>query len=132
MDCKTIIRRKTVQRELVLNAIKSGEHPTARTIYTEVCKVSSISFGTVYRNLQILVESGDVLQIQSGESAHYDKKCIPHYHLHCAKCGGVFDMPVPYHAELDADAERASGFSIKSHMISFEGLCANCAVKNAN
>ncbi|GMO14653.1 MAG: Fur family transcriptional regulator [Termitinemataceae bacterium] len=126
---KKASRRRTVQRDLVLDAIVLGNHPTARTIYNEVSKYSSISFGTVYRNLQILVEDGAILQIETGASAHYDKKTEPHYHLHCKKCGGVFDIVLPYQQEFDLKAAELSGFHIDSHMILFDGLCSICAAR---
>lgn len=122
-------RRRSTQRELVLNAITDGNHPTARTIFEDVSIRSQISFGTVYRNLQILVEDGTILQIQTDSSAHYDKRTEPHYHLHCVRCCGVFDIPLEYRGELDEDARALGAGVIESHSISFRGLCADCAAQ---
>jgi Fur family peroxide stress response transcriptional regulator len=86
-----------------------------------------MSFGTVYRNLQILVEEGEIIAVQTDPDVlRYDRRRVPHYHLHCKKCGKVFDMPLPYRGDLDKKAGEKSGFLIESHTISFEGLCAGC------
>jgi Fe2+ or Zn2+ uptake regulation protein len=86
-----------------------------------------MSFGTVYRNLQVLEETGEIISVQTDPNVlRYDRKRIPHYHLHCKKCGKVFDMPMPYRRDFDKKAEGENGFIIDSHSISFEGVCLSC------
>ena len=124
---KPIVRRPTSQRELVLAAIAEGNHLSAREIFETVSAKARMSFGTVYRNLQILMEEGEIISVESDPDVlRYDRRCIPHYHLHCKKCGRVFDMPLSYSADLDEKARAQSSFLIESHRISFEGLCADC------
>ncbi|MDR2476423.1 MAG: transcriptional repressor [Treponema sp.] len=124
---KLIIRRSTNQRELVLAAICEGNHLSAREIFEIVSQKARMSFGTVYRNLQILVEEGEIIAVQTDPNVlRYDRRRVPHYHLHCKKCGKVYDMSLPYHRELDTKARETSSFLIESHTISFEGLCSDC------
>ena len=124
---KPIIRRPTNQRELVLEAICEGNHLSAREIFEVVSAKTRMSFGTVYRNLQILMEEGEIIAVQTDpDVVRYDRRLSPHYHLHCKKCGRVFDMPLSYHQDLDKIAREKSDFLIESHTISFEGLCADC------
>jgi Fe2+ or Zn2+ uptake regulation protein len=124
---KSVIRRSTNQRALVLAAVCQGNHLSAREIFEVVSQKTRMSFGTVYRNLQILEETGEIISVQTDpEVLRYDRKRIPHYHLHCRKCGRVFDMPMPYRRDFDKQAGEKSGFVIESHAISFEGLCLNC------
>jgi Fur family peroxide stress response transcriptional regulator len=127
-DCdKEVIRRKTSQRGLVLEAVCKGNHPSAREIFERVSTKKSMSFGTVYRNLQILEEAGEIAAIKvDPELLHYDRRRERHHHLRCTKCGKVFDIPVPYRPEFDTEAAQKSGFVIDAHTITFEGLCRDC------
>jgi Fe2+ or Zn2+ uptake regulation protein len=125
---RPVIRRKTTQRESVLKAICDGEHPTAREIFETVSSSQKMSFGTVYRNLQILVEEGEIICVQTDKAAvHYDRRIDRHHHFHCRKCGKVFNSPFPYSANIDKEAAEKSNFVIEFHSITFEGLCPDCA-----
>ena len=55
---KTAGRRMTRQRQAIMEMLaKTDEHPTAEMVYEAVRKqLPEISLGTVYRNLQLLVE----------------------------------------------------------------------------
>jgi Fe2+ or Zn2+ uptake regulation protein len=124
---KNIIRRNTSQRDLVLEAVCHGNHLSAREIFELVIAKKRMSFGTVYRNLQILEEEGEIVAIKADpEVLHYDRRRDRHHHLRCLKCGKMFDIPVPYRPEFDTEAAQRSGFTIESHAIVFEGLCGVC------
>ena len=53
------------QREVILSVLRGTDtHPTADWVYQEVRKeLPNISLGTIYRNLRILVESGQALEL---------------------------------------------------------------------
>ena len=80
-------RRTTPQLAVVLEAVRTSgaEHPTAERIYDRVRRVlPSISLGTVYRNLQRLVQEGQIGAAQLGaRSLHYDPTATPHDHFVC-------------------------------------------------
>ena len=59
-------QRNSKQRQLVLDAVMARcDHPTADEIYLDVrSKYDRISRGTVYRNLGILAENGNVMNIK--------------------------------------------------------------------
>jgi len=125
---KQIVRRHTNQRDIILQAISEGNHPSAREIFDAVSLKKRMSFGTVYRNLQILNEEGEIICIESDpEALRYERRKERHHHLYCKKCRKVFDVPIPYKSEFDIETARKSGFVIESHSISFEGLCKDCA-----
>jgi Fur family peroxide stress response transcriptional regulator len=126
-NTKDIIRRKTGQRDLVLEAVCHGNHLSAREIFELISAKKRVSFGTVYRNLQILEEEGEIATIKTDpELLRYDRRRDRHHHLRCTQCGKVFDMPVPYRPEFDTEAAQKSGFTVDSHAITFEGLCGDC------
>ena len=60
-------RRNTRQRKLVLDAVRqSYNHPTADEIYNVVrAQDDKISRGTVYRNLNLLADAGEILSIKT-------------------------------------------------------------------
>jgi Fur family peroxide stress response transcriptional regulator len=53
-------KRNTIQRQLVIAAVRFlADHPTAEEVYDRITmEYPDISKGTVYRNLNSLVESG--------------------------------------------------------------------------
>ena len=116
---------------MVLNSICQGNHPSARDIFDAITRKTRMSFGTVYRNLQILEEENEIVAVQADPKAlRYDRRIEPHYHLHCRKCGKVFDAPCQYQADIDSidkKVSKSSGFIVESHTIVFEGLCQKCA-----
>lgn len=64
-------RRNTKQRKLVLDAVRqSYNHPTADEIYNAVrAQDDKISRGTVYRNLNLLADAGEILSIKTPGAA---------------------------------------------------------------
>lgn len=121
--------RNTVQRTLVLEAVRSlHNHPTSADVYERVRKDHpSISRATVYRNLALLAQRGDILRVELPNGAdRYDWTNHPHYHAKCRVCGRVFDVDMPYLSDLPAGVADARGFAIEGHQITFTGVCADC------
>ena len=117
------------QRNLVLNTVLwSNEHPTAEVIY-EVCRkeIPNISLGTVYRNLNQLVEFGMIKKINMpDESDRFDKTLEKHNHMYCEKCKQLFDIPLANLEKINQVIEKEMGFQILSHDVVFKGICKNC------
>ncbi|MBS5451784.1 MAG: transcriptional repressor [Coriobacteriia bacterium] len=121
-------RRNTRQRQLVLDAVRThNDHPTADEIYVDLrADDPRISRGTVYRNLRLLSESGEIRTFKVPGGDRFDWRVDDHAHVVCLGCGCVCDAPIDYQTELDEHVERQTGFSIDSHHTLFEGLCPNC------
>jgi len=122
-------QRETRQRKAILDFLrKTRSHPTADRIYNSVRKViPSISMGTVYRNLQVLIESGkvSVLDIR-GTLSRYEIRQEAHYHFRCEACGRVVDLDLPVDAGLDDLIAKRTGFVVSGHQTEFRGWCADC------
>lgn len=122
-------RRGSKQKNAVLNAAKElASHPTAQEIFFKAKEeVMSISFGTVYRNLGVLVDDGDLITITSpGSEAHYDHNVKNHCHIQCSICGKVRDLDFPavdFQGILPSDA---SGFTVDGVCVTFTGMCRYC------
>ena len=120
-------RRKTKQREIILNAVQSRcDHPTAEQIYEQVHQTDpKISMGTVYRNLSVLAEDEKIAAIKLPDADRFDLKTEPHNHFACEKCGRLFDIDVSYDFSLD-NKSICGGFLIRSHQTVFKGICPEC------
>lgn len=127
-----MIRRETKQREAILNVLRhTDSHPTADWIYDEVRKViPNISKGTVYRNLKILREVGEISELNlNGTVSRYEGNQKSHYHFRCEKCGRVFDLDEPVNRELNENVVKRTGFTVLYHQLEFRGLCKDCQEK---
>ncbi len=121
--------RNTIQRQIVLNTVQSlTTHPTADDIYNIIYKSHpTISRGTVYRNLNILAESGQVLKVSMPHSAdRFDLTTHNHYHIQCSNCNCFFDVDVDYMQEINDIISEKTGFKLDSHEIVFKGICPAC------
>jgi len=119
----------TPQRRAILEAIQaSDKHPTAAQIYTQVrAKHPRVAFGTVYKALDLLSRTGQILQLDFGDTAsRYDRRTDRHDHAICTGCGRLVDIDVQLPKHLPVEASRASGFSIRQHTTHFYGLCPAC------
>lgn len=122
------------QREEVFNGIKSAKnHPTAEEIYMLLKENNpNISRGTVYRNLNLLVDKGLIKKISiSGMSDRFDYICNPHSHAVCEQCGKVFDFNFELNEEaLSKTIKEQTDLEIFSNELTIYGICSNC--KKAN
>lgn len=127
-------RRNTQQRQLVLDAVRSRcDHPTAEDIFAAVRQRNDrISRGTVYRNLNVLIQEGAIASVKvAGGADHFDRRCDEHGHLVCTGCGAIVDVPLPDAAAFDREAERRTGYVVTGHRTVLEGLCPSCQAKRA-
>lgn len=117
------------QREAIKHYLTSTKsHPTADVVYMHVKEeFPNISLGTVYRNLNLLADLGEVIKIVTPDGAdRFDAETKPHYHFCCNKCGSVLDMNIPDLDELNKFAAKDFGGEIEGHTILFHGMCENC------
>ena len=122
------VQRNTAQRELVLSIVKSRrDHPSADLIHLDARAADGrISRGTVYRNLSLLSDNGEIMHVKVPGVDRYDWRTDLHYHLLCTGCGAVEDAPLTYRGELDSETENDTGYLITRHRAVFEGLCPKC------
>lgn len=121
-------QRNTRQRELVLQIVQAHhDHPTADEIYLEAReKDNKISRGTVYRNLSLLAETREILQVKFPSADRFDSRLDYHYHVICTECGAVIDLSLPYDEHLDETVQAQTGCIINRHRTIFDGICPDC------
>lgn len=116
----------TRQRELILNIIQSSDnHPTAEDIFRAAKKVMpSIAYGTVYRNLSLMLDAGEIRLVEVTDASNrYDKNTAPHDHVICPVCGAVSDV---FWGDLTPLFKEKSGLDIISYELNLRALCENC------
>ena len=121
------------QRDSILEFLATRkDHPTADTVYMNVRQsFPNISLGTVYRNLTLLADIGEISRIRLGDGVdHFDYDTSPHYHFICSECGGVFDLDMKVTEALTQTAQENFEGKIEGHVIYFYGRCNNCNPKH--
>ncbi len=116
------------QRSAIIEYLKqTKEHPTADTVYEEIRRsFPHISLGTVYRNLSLLSENGQILKLSiQGQPDRFDYRTDDHSHMLCRKCGRVVDLEISF-PELDRIAKENFSGSIDGHICYFYGKCPAC------
>ena len=125
--------RLTTQRQIILEELgKVTSHPTANEVYDMVRKrLPRIGLGTVYRNLELMSETGIILKLEvGGTQKRFDATVAPHYHIRCLSCGKVDDIEIPVMADINKAAADISKYQVLGHHIEFSGVCSECN-KNA-
>lgn len=121
--------RYSKQREAIRTYLLSTKsHPTAEAVYYNIKnEYPKISLGTVYRNLNLLVEQGQALRLDCGDGVdHFDGDTRPHYHFSCQKCGCVMDLEMDPIDHIDQIAGAGFEGEIQGHQVLFYGLCPKC------
>lgn len=121
------------QRESIKTCLMNRhDHPTADTLYMSIREeYPNISLGTVYRNLNLLVELGEVRKLSCGEGAdRFDADTTPHYHFVCRSCGEVLDLPMETLESMNQAAQEYCDGQIDSHITYFYGTCNECLKTN--
>ncbi len=121
------------QREALVMLLKSvTNHPSAEWLHSSLKKeFPNIGIATVYRNLNMLAESGEILKLDvGGGKERYDANVQNHYHMYCFECDGIYDIDMEYNTETDTAASAATGADIARHSLVFYGICSKCKNKN--
>jgi len=123
------------QREMIYEFLKDRtDHPTADIVYHGVKNdCPNISLGTVYRNLMLLSDLGQIQRLNVGDGAdHFDPVTKDHNHFICTKCGQIFDLEMDGLSCLDEEAVKHIKGKIDYHKIFFYGTCEKCLASEGN
>ena len=125
-----MVKRNTIQRQLVIAAVRFlADHPTAEEVYDRITmEYPDISKGTVYRNLNSLVESGLLGKVSVPSGAdRFDHILSKHYHIKCTHCGNFMNVEdLDYFYDLDQKVGAVTSYKMEHHDIVFSGLCPEC------
>lgn len=124
-----IKRKYSRQRDAIVKFLSMRkDHPTADEIYKYIRKeYPNISLGTVYRNLTVLCESGEIIKLSCGTGPeHYDGDTSSHYHFVCTECNAVSDLKLSMFPDPAAFADPDFCGHITGYSLYFYGKCPAC------
>ena len=114
----------TRQRKLIADIImNSMGHMTAEEIFLKAKEeMPTIAIGTVYRNLGLMVNDGDIVQIKMAQGPDkYDKNVHCHDHAICKNCCKVIDI-----CHLKDILSKATNLNITEYDCNIYYLCDTC------
>lgn len=123
-------KKYSKKRETILQIIRNTDtHPSAEWIYNQVKTIHpDLSLGTVYRNLTLFEENGDITTVGNvNGQKRYDATTKPHTHFICECCGCVRDIKVEQASkDLYYQINEDYGFETAHHSLTFFGKCEEC------
>ncbi len=130
---------KTKAREEIMAYLKehTEQRSTAKEIYEAVSKrTEGINRTTVYRNLDRLCETGEILKFKEANSdAWYYQfslehdHCDEHMHAQCSICGRIFHLDAPFVNTFGVKVMAEYGLSIDPSQTIIVGKCSACRHK---
>ncbi len=124
--------RVTPQRRAMIQVIAARRGlVTAGNVYDMVNQeCPGIGIVTVYRMLDLMDELGLVCRLHGHDRCRTYLVGGPeehHHHLVCSNCGKVVNFTECSMGALEQRLTRESGFTIRGHLLEFEGLCQHCS-----
>ena len=128
----TAMERSTRQRSSIRQVLQTAGRPLLPAEILEAAQkeVAAMGVATVYRNLKLLLESGEIRAVElPGEAARYESAHHGHHHhFQCRQCDRVFDV---HHCPGDFKQLAPAGFQVDGHELTLYGRCADCSTEQA-
>jgi len=110
----------------------TAKHIGIDELYEKVQSLDpGIGIATVYRTLNLLVESGLAIKrdFVTG-AATYEKRTKEHHdHLLCTSCGRIVEFQRDEIESLQDEVAKANDFVLTFHKMELYGICASCRRK---
>jgi Fur family ferric uptake transcriptional regulator len=121
----------TAERQAVFDELFARhEHFEADELLVRLrARHQKISRATIYRTLELLVDSGIVGRVRIGESGYRYERLRAgehHDHLICIECGRVIEFMEPKIESLQDEVCARYGFLALSHSHQMRGICRQC------
>ncbi len=125
---------KTTKQFRKRNAIlaylrQTKAHPSAEMVYNHLKpEFPDLSLGTVYRNLTMFKEQGQIISLGAvGGVERFDGNITPHVHFVCTGCESVQDLPqIAVPEALNEEVALQTGGQIDTCQLTFTGRCNKC------
>lgn len=124
--------RQTKQKQIIYDALKTLDHPTATEVYGYIRDTHpSVSRATVFRVLGGFATNGRALELRAaGSEVRYDYNVHPHYHARCLTCGRVADVVVDGLPQSGLSVKVDGDFSVEGYSVEFFGSCRGCRMES--
>ena len=106
-------------------------HLSAEELFFRAKQVMpSISMGTVYRNLGLMVEDKELRKIPfKGKSDLFDATMYDHEHAVCVECGKVVDIFID---DLKEKIKNSLDGDLQDYNLTINYICSDCLKKKQN
>ena len=120
--------RQTKQKQIIYDALKMLNHPTATEVYSWVHEAyPTVSRATVFRVLGGFAANGRALELRTaGNEVRYDYNVMPHCHGRCMGCGRLADVEVEGLPRTGIKASAYDEFEVQGYALEFFGICKEC------
>lgn len=124
-------RQKASKIKIVYEALaKQGGFASAQQLYRDlVADGERIGLATIYRNLQSLIELGNVTTARNEQSEVLYSACQDpshHHHLRCRSCGASVKIDSESAEEWARKVAEEFGYTEVSHTFDVVGICPKC------
>ncbi|MGI6162043.1 MAG: Fur family transcriptional regulator [Christensenellales bacterium] len=118
-----------LQKAILDIVINTGEHLSAEQVYWLVKqKFSSVSLGSVYRNLNRFADANMIRRVaRAGAADYYEGNTAPHDHAQCIHCGQMMDIALP---NLMSFLKGQISGEVISVDMTVNYICPNCINKD--
>lgn len=126
-------RRNSARRTRILEHLQDVDRfLSSQEIHKQLkSQGQSLGLATVYRQLEILVEEGQLDSIVSPKGEKLFRHCgvdeDHHHHIICRKCGMTKQIEISEVEEMAELAGRKYKFSDVTHSLEIFGLCEKCS-----
>ena len=118
------------KRNAILSYLRSvTNHPSAEMVFTELkTEIPDLSMGTVYRNLGVLVQEGQIISVgHINGQERYDAVTHAHPHFVCKSCGSVTDLELPdMVSPMFGLIDSSFHCEPQGYNLTINGLCHKC------
>lgn len=92
---------------------------------------TATDFSSVFRAAERLMTDGKIQKLEHADGrARFELSTSHHDHLLCTSCDELVPMPCVMPPAAFARLEAATGAAIRSHRITFTGLCRRCRTQS--
>jgi len=124
--------RSTRQKRALAAVLASSDSfRSAQDLFAELrARGERVGLTTVYNQLRILAEAGEVDVLRASEGETLYRRCrtgAHHHHLLCRSCGRTVEVEGPEVERWAARVAGAHGFVDIHHTVEVVGTCPACA-----
>lgn len=120
--------KATPQRLEIVSVLSQHGHMNINDLYESLLrKFPSISLATIYKNINIMLEKGFLLEVKLSEQKNvYELMKESHSHVTCTKCNKILDVELDVKSILKK-VKEVSNYHLDTSSLTFNGVCPRCS-----
>ena len=120
--------KSTPQRLEIVNVLSLNGHMNINELYLLLLeKFPSISLATIYKNINIMMEKGFLLEVKLANQKNvYELIKDEHSHVTCTQCNVVMDIDLDV-LDIVKEVQKLSHYDLTTNSLTFNGVCPRCS-----